>query len=244
MNNIELSIILPVFNGADILERSLKLLQSWIIERPYKVELIIVNDGSTDATKNISESFRGKLGFYQFINLPENKGKGFAVRAGMKAARGAYVVFTDADLSYGVEIFDDMYKFMTTDKNIQLLYGSRRHPQSKGYAGYTKLRIFSSLLFSNLARFMILPGVKDTQCGVKMMRGEFAALAAQKLTVNHFAFDIELFIIAKANNLTFQDFPALLSHREGTSVRLITDALFMIKDICLMKINIWLGRYK
>lgn len=244
MTDIELSIILPVFNGADILERSLKRLKSWIAEKPYKIELIVVNDGSTDATKNISENFQGKFDYYQFINFSENKGKGFAVKAGMRAANGKFVVFTDADLSYGVDIFDAMYQFIKTDKNIQLLYGSRRHPQSKGYAGYTKLRRFSSLLFSNLARFIVPPAVKDTQCGVKMMRGEFAALAAQKLTINRFAFDIELFVIAKAYNLTFQDFPVALSHREETSVRLITDALFMIKDICLMKINIWLGRYK
>ncbi|KKS24999.1 MAG: hypothetical protein A2W71_03055 [Candidatus Nealsonbacteria bacterium RIFCSPLOWO2_02_39_8] len=244
MADIELSIVLPVFNGADILEWSLKWLQSWIIEKPYKVELIVVNDGSTDATKNISENFLGTLDYYQFINFPENRGKGFATKAGMRAASGKFVVFTDADLSYGVDIFDAMHQCMRTDKNIQLLYGSRRHPQSKGYAGYTKLRRFSSLLFSNLVCFIVLPGVKDTQCGVKMFRKEFAALAAQKLTINHFAFDIELFVIAKAHNLMFQDFPVALSHREESSVRLITDALFMIKDICLMKINIWLGRYK
>ena len=213
MTDIELSIILPVFNGAAILQQSLERLRAWILECRYKVELIAVNDGSYDSTPDILEKFKGQLDYYRVINLSQNHGKGFAVRAGMKAAKGAYVVFTDTDLSYGMEIFADMYKFMKANKNIYLLYGSRAHPQSQGYSGYTAIRRFSSLLFSNFVRFMVLPEIQDTQCGVKMFRREFAQLTADKLTVGRFAFDIELFIIAKENNLELHDFPVLLHHR-------------------------------
>ena len=166
------------------------------------------------------------------------------MRAGIKAASGAYIVFTDTDLSYGMEIFSDMYKFMNSNKDIYLLYGSRAHSLSRGYAGYTLTRRLSSLLFSGLARFLILPGVKDTQCGVKMFKKEFAILATEKLTVDRFAFDIEMLIIAQENHLKFQDFPVALYHREATSVRLVKDAFSMFKDILRMKIKSWLGRYK
>ena len=206
MDNIKLSIILPVFNGAEILQQSLEKLSAWISGQPYKIELIVVNDGSDDTTSDILEKFKGKLDYYYTINLPKNRGKGFAVRAGIKAASGAYIVFTDTDLSYGMEIFSDMYKFMNSNKDIYLLYGSRAHSLSRGYAGYTLTRRLSSLLFSGLARFLILPGVKDTQCGVKMFKKEFAILATEKLTVDRFAFDIEMLIIAQENHLKFQDF--------------------------------------
>src|SRR3989344_555415 len=244
MDNIKLSIILPVFNGAEILQQSLEKLSAWISGQPYKIELIVVNDGSDDTTPDILEKFNGKLDYYYTINLPKNREKGFAVRAGIKAASGAYIVFTDTDLSYGMEIFSDMYKFMNSNKDIYLLYGSRAHSLSRGYAGYTLTRRLSSLLFSGLARFLILPGVKDTQCGVKMFKKEFAILATEKLTVDRFAFDIEMLIIAQENHLKFQDFPVALYHREATSVRLVKDAFSMFKDILRMKIKSWLGRYK
>jgi len=226
------------------LRQSLEKLRVWISARTYSVELIVVNDCSSDSSLEILEQFRDKLDYYKIISLPQNRGKGFAVRAGMKSAKGACVVFTDTDLSYGAEIFDEMYKFMKANQKISLLYGSRAHPQSQGYSGYTKTRRLSSLLFSNLVRFAVLPDVKDTQCGVKMFRKNFSELASEKLTVDRFAFDIELFVIARAHGLTYQDFPVALKHREETSVRLIRDAIAMFKDIFRIKINARLGRYK
>jgi len=77
-----------------------------------------------------------------------------------------------------------------------------------------------------------------------MFRKNFSELASEKLTVDRFAFDIELFVIARAHGLTYQDFPVALKHREETSVRLIRDAIAMFKDIFRIKINARLGRYK
>ena len=73
MDNIKLSIILPVFNGAEILQQSLEKLSAWISGQPYKIELIVVNDGSDDTTSDILEKFKGKLDYYYTINLPKNE---------------------------------------------------------------------------------------------------------------------------------------------------------------------------
>lgn len=244
MSEIELTTILPVFNSSAILEETMEKLRTWIFACGYETELLVVNDGSKDATSEILKSFNGKIKNYQIIDLPENRGKGFAVKEGMKRARGECVVFTDADLSYGVDIFGEMYKFMKTRPDIYFLYGSRAHDLSKGYEGYSKMRMLSSLLFSGIVRLLVLPGIYDTQCGIKMFRNEFAKIAAEKLTIGHFAFDIELFIIAREKKLALSDFPVTLNHSEESSVRLVKDAIHMFWDVLKIKLNVTRGKYR
>ncbi len=241
---IELTIIIPVFNASAFLGESLKKIENWLRSRGGKIELIAVNDGSTDNTLVILENFKKQIPNYLIVDLKENRGKGFALKEGMKRASGEYIGFTDADLPYGLEVFDQMLKLMKNNQKISFLYGSRSHVLSRSKRGYGIVRSMGRLFFSHAIRLLAVADVLDTQCGIKMFKSEFVNTAFQKSIIDGFAFDIELFVIAKIRNLTYQDFPVELSHRKESSVRLVRDTLLMLKDVLRIKIRKWLNGYK
>ena len=229
-NVVELSLIIPVLNGASFLKSSLDKLALWTSQQTYSIEIIFVNDGSSDKTQEILNNFHG-LKNVAVINFIKNLGKGAAIKAGLSHARGAYVVFTDADLPYGLDVFDGMLNKIKSNHSIALVYGSRSHEQSIYKEGYGFGRRLGRFFFSALIRLIIPIGVADTQSGIKLFRRDLAMLVAEKLTVHRFAFDVEIFAIAKQNNFSYVDFPVTLSQRKETSVHFIKDTLNMIKDI-------------
>ncbi len=226
--NIELSVIIPAYNAGAFIEDTLRRLAALLGESR---ELIVVDDGSGDDTFDVMRRFEGRIPNYSCIRLPRNRGKGFALREGMKRARGTYVAFTDADLPYGLSIFDEMLAVMKKDSALFLLYGSRSHQNSKEEKGYGTLRRFGRNFFSNVIRYLAVPDVPDTQCGIKMLTRELAECASVSAIINRFAFDIELFMIAKAHGWQYRAFPVTLTHRKESSVRLVRDTLVMLLDL-------------
>jgi dolichyl-phosphate beta-glucosyltransferase len=114
---------------------------------------------------------------------------------------------------------------------------------SREKRGYGFLRRLGRSFFSRVIRFLVVPNVLDTQCGIKMLRSELAKQVVAKGVINRFAADIELFIIARANHWRYEDFPVELNHRKESSVRLIRDTLIMFKDVLRIKWNFWRDKY-
>jgi len=153
MNDLaDLSIVIPVFNGETFLKDSLAELEQFVRNSENKIELIIVNDGSTDNTLSIVRAFAEKDQPCQVVYLQENTGKGAAIKAGLKLAQGNYVCFTDADLPYGLDILNDMLNYIREHEKIALLYGSRSHEKSSFKQNYGLIRRFGRLFFSCLVR--------------------------------------------------------------------------------------------
>lgn len=238
-----LSIIIPVLNGGPFIRETTDRIFVWAKNSGHQVEIVCVNDGSRDDTQDVLKASCGSVLECRVITFSENRGKGAAIREGLKNARGKYVVFTDADLPYGVDIFGKMLQIMEGDQSLALLYGSRSHESSKYEAGYGALRRFGRNFFSYFIRLMVLPNVSDTQCGIKMLRADFAKLAVERLTVNRFAYDVELFVIADAHNLKYKDVAVTLNQKKESSVRLVKDTLIMICDVVRIKIKNLLGHY-
>ncbi len=242
-NDIALSIIIPVLNGEPFIAETVARVFAWAKGLGQQIEIICINDGSQDNTLSALEAICGRDMRCSVINFSNNCGKGAAIREGLKNARGRYAVFTDADLPYGVDIFGRMLQIMQSNPDLALLYGSRSHESSKYEAGYGVLRKFGRNFFSYFIRLMVLPNVSDTQCGIKMLRVDFAKLAAEKLTVNRFAYDVELFVIADAHRLKYGDVPVTLNQSKESSVRLIKDTLIMIWDVARIKLRKMMGHY-
>lgn len=242
--NQDLTIIIPVFNGARFLEGTLKRLADWIRVNKNKIELIAVNDGSSDNTADILRDFKQlPSDSYSVINLPKNKGKGFALREGFKKAEGEYIGFTDIELPYGLEVFDGMLEIMKNNKNLSFLYGSRSHILSKWEKEYGFIRKLGRKFFSFVIRFLLLPDIADTQCGIKMLRNNFRDIIIKKSIINRFATDVEMFVIAYENNLAVRDFPVEFVYTKGSTVHLLRDTILMLKDILCVKIRRFLGLY-
>ncbi len=243
MSTTRLSLIFPVYNAAPFLRDSLSVLGQWLRIHP-EVDCIFVNDGSTDESMGILEEMKKDFPqAYQIVDLGENKGKGAAVRSGMRLATGDLVAFTDIDLPYGLPIFDAMRAVMEEDPGLAFLYGSRSHADSR-FRGYGALRHVGRRFFSVAIRTLVATDTSDTQCGIKMFRKDFADAVAHRSVIDRFAFDIELFVIAKVNRFRSLDFPVqLLRHRES-SVRVVRDTIAMLKDIRRIRQRIITGEYQ
>lgn len=241
--NFALSVIIPIFNGADFLPQTLAATAKWIENSPVSIQLILVNDGSTDKTENIINGFAGSRAYCAAVTVPVNRGKGFALRSGMERALGQYFAFTDADLPYGLSIFERMIEVLRENPTVHLLYGSRAHRASAVIKGYGLIRRAGRLFFSLATRVFLALDVKDTQCGIKLLRRELAQAAVKLTRVDRFAFDMELFVLARANFWPYQDFPVELTHRKESSVRVVGDTFNMLHDMMRIRKNLKSGVY-
>ncbi len=238
----ELSIIIPIFNGAAFIDQSLGRIFDWVKQASVAVEVVVVNDGSTDATREHLLVWQEQA-LCRVINFEANQGKGAAIREGLRASTGDAVIFTDADLPYGVAIFGELLAASKADPIVSCFYGSRTNPKSFAEHGYGLLRQFGRSFFSTVVRQAVVGGIKDTQCGIKFLTRPLVELVLKYSTIDRFAFDIELFVIARQNKLALRDFPVVLNHRKESSVRIVTDTFLMLVDILKIRLKIWQNFY-
>lgn len=226
MQNSKITLVIPAYNEeaiiADTIAASLSFLESSFSE----YELIIADDGSTDNTKAIVESIvNPKL---HLVSYMPNRGKGCAVRQGILAARGDYVVYTDADLAYGVEAVGLLLERLQAEKT-DIAVGSRKL-HSDGYADYPPLRLLASRCFSFLTG--AFAGFKfDTQCGLKAYSAAAAREVFSRCETDGFAFDFEAIMLAEALGFSITQLPVkIINHRES-KVRVLRDSMKMFGDI-------------
>jgi len=195
------------------------------------VELIVVDDGSTDSTASRSLG----AGADRVIRLPVNRGKGAAVRAGVLAAAGSTIVFTDADLSYPpsqvVRVLGEV------EQGWDVVVGSRRHNDTQTSARAGRLREMSGRVFNLVTRLVLVPSFSDTQCGLKGFQRDAAQALFTRGRVDGFAFDVELLWLAGHMCLAVKEIPVELDSAEGSTVHLSMDALRMVRD--LVRVRWW-----
>ena len=201
------------------------------------LEVVIVDDGSDDDT---AEQARA-AGADQVLVLPANRGKGAAVRAGMLAAHGRAVAFTDADLSYPPEQL--LRLLAEVESGWDVVVGSRRHVETTTLVRNRRLREVSGRLFNTLTVAVLLGQYRDTQCGLKSFRADAARLLFSHALVDGFAFDVELFHLAERYRLSLAEVPVELANSTTSSVRVGLDAVRMLRD--LFRVRRWAaaGRY-
>src|SRR3954447_6276254 len=169
------------------------------------------------------------------VVLPQNRGKGAAVRAGVAAARGRTIAFTDADLAYAP---DHLRAVITTvEAGWDVAVGSRRHPESTTGAGPGALRDVGSRAVNLLATAVLLSHPHDTQCGLKAFRSDVGHDIFALGRVDRFAFDLELFHLAERYELSVAEVPVRLEQRERSTVRLALDTARLVRD--LWRIRHW-----
>ncbi len=227
----ELAIIVPVYNAEDSLGESVQSLIQFRGNFVGNLQIIFVNDGSTDDSYSKLVNLTSNLSFISVINLESNKGKGFALKKGISFANAKYVGFTDIDLPYGMGIFNSTYNKLNDNADLSMVYGSRHHADSEPEQDYGIVRKIGRKFFSNIVRAITPTDVKDTQCGFKMMKEGFAQKVVESSIVNRFAFDIELFMVAHANNKKISPVSVSLNHTKESSVRIVVDTIRMIYDI-------------
>jgi glycosyltransferase involved in cell wall biosynthesis len=220
------SIIIPAYNEAMNLGRTLPMLRSEFGDS-QAVELIIVDDGSTDHTAElISAHIRGWAGA-KVLRMPWNQGKGSAVKAGVAAARGERLVFMDADLSADIA---DLPRLVAALDHADVALGSRSIAGSQ--VDYnSSMRQFQSKFFNSVACVLTKVVASDTQCGFKAFRADAGKLLFHLCEGTGFAFDVEVLALAQLLRMRITEVPIHWVDVSGTTVHMVRDPVWMVRDI-------------
>jgi glycosyltransferase involved in cell wall biosynthesis len=228
-----LSVIVPAYAEAGRIGASVAALRDAL--RPVAVEggieLIVVDDGSPDATAEEA----ARAGADEVISLPANRGKGAAVRAGMLAARGRTLAFTDADLAYSP---DQLLTLLAkVEEGWDVVVGSRRHVETTTLVRARRVREVGGRVFSLVTGWLVLGQERDTQCGLKAFSADAARRIFSRGQLDSFAFDVEIFLLARRWGLKLAEVPVAVQNFDASTVRLSSDAWRMVLD--LWRIQRW-----
>lgn len=238
---MELSIIIPMYNEAAIAEACVRTLAGAMESAGMSYEILFSDDGSTDGCAAIIEKTARELvlsgGEVRVVRAGRNRGKGHAVRLGMRAAQGDFCVFTDCDLAYGTDVISAMANRMKASP-ADVLIGSRAIADD-GYAGYTLTRKLASKAYVRLLALSAGFRYTDSQCGIKMFRREAAQKIFSLAETDGWAFDFELLLLADKFGYTIEEHPVtVLNHRES-KVHLLRDSLRMAGDVRKIRTRIY-----
>ncbi|XP_068627701.1 dolichyl-phosphate beta-glucosyltransferase [Battus philenor] len=263
-SSLNLTIVVPAYNEEErlppMLDETLEFMENRIKQHTtYKYEIIIVSDGSKDKTVDIAHTYSEMYGTdkVRCLELIENRGKGGAVRLGVQNARGATILFADAD---GASKFEDLVKLESALKDIirsdpitqpelvsnklALSIGSRAHLEKESLATRSLFRNILMYGFHFLVWLFTVKGIKDTQCGFKLFTRKAADICFQSLHVNRWAFDVELLYIAQKLNIPIIEIPVRWTEIEGSKVTPVLSWIQMGCDLGLIWLKYKIGAWK
>jgi dolichyl-phosphate beta-glucosyltransferase len=217
-----LTVVLPCYNEAERLPRTLRSLLAHLSGVPGEVEVLVVDDGSTDATVAAVEAIAGADARVRLLCLSSNRGKGAAVRVGMLAAEGELIVFTDADGSYGPGELDRIIRALA---EAPVAIGAR-----VATSGPLTRRV-ASRVFSLAIRVLVGLPFADTQSGLKGFRRPAAREIFGQARLDGFAFDVEALLLAGRLGLDVVEVGVQAIERRGSKVRVLADARRMLGEV-------------
>jgi len=227
---MKLTVIIPCYNESkDIAQNSQKVLNK-LSSLNIDFELLLVNDGSKDKTKDIIELISG----VKALSYEPNRGKGGAVKYGIENATGDYCLFMDADLSTDLSAIDTLLPLLD---EYDFLIGSRHHKDSKIPVKQPLKRRFIGRCCRFLVNLILGFRYADTQCGFKCIRTSFAKEMINKQIINGFAFDVEYLYIAKINNASVKEIPIIWRDDRGSTVSPIKSSIRFFNDLRIIRMN-------
>jgi glycosyltransferase involved in cell wall biosynthesis len=235
------SIVIPAFNESARIPATLESVVACIRERGWQAEVIVVNDGSRDATAELVRDFARKAPEVRLVENPGNRGKGFSVRSGMLQALGEVVMFTDSDLSAPIEEAERL--FAAIDAGADIAIGSRWLESSRQTHRQPLYRQFFGRCFNAVTRAVMALPFADTQCGIKAFTRAAAQTVFQLQTIERWGFDPEILFIALKRGLRVVEVPVSWAHDSRSRVSYLKDGLKMLEDIATIRWNALLGRY-
>jgi len=215
-----LSIVIPAYNEEKRLPQTLGRVLEWLANRPFSFhEVIVVDDGSRDATVGVVREFAKANPCLRLARYGANRGKGYAVRYGMLEAKGDWILYTDADLSSPIE---ELEKLCTAarEHDAAVAIGSRAVNRELVEKHQSAFRELSGRCFNLAMRIVTGLPFRDTQCGFKLYRADAARQIFSRQKQEGFSFDVEDLLIAKQLGLRAVEVPVRWANVEGTKVRL------------------------
>lgn len=200
-----LSVIIPAYNEAKRLPLTLIDVDRHLQEQEYSYEILVVNDGSTDATAEIVRRFSSLMENLKLADNPENHGKGWVVRQGMLTAKGTWRLFMDADNSTAIVEFNKMIPYFK--QGYEVVIGSRDVKGAKMSPPQPFYKRTLGDLGNLFIQALVLPGLWDTQCGFKCFSDEAAEKIFSLMKIDRWGFDVESLAIAKELGYKIKEMP-------------------------------------
>ena len=232
-----LSVIIPAYNEAKRLPLTLIDIDKHLDEQEYSYEIVVVNDGSTDHTAEITRRFMPLITNLRLIDNEENKGKGAVVRQGMLEAKGLWRLFMDADNSTSIVEFNKMIPYFKSGYDVVI--GSRAVKGSRSIPPQSVFRRFLGRIGNLIIQLFLLPGISDSQCGFKCFSEDSARRIFSLIKIDSWGFDGESLAIAKALGYKIKELPVFWVNSVITQVK-FKDYLQVLFET--VKVRWWLWR--
>jgi dolichyl-phosphate beta-glucosyltransferase len=233
------SLVIPAYNERNRIEACLRSVAEWVRSRPggWDWEVVLVDDGSTDGTKGIARALADELGLPLEIRRHDrNKGKGGALREGVLASTGDPVLISDVDLSTPLTEWVKLAERLPTHP---VAIGSRALEEGLVRRKQPLYRRLLGKAGNLLVRMLAVPGIRDTQCGFKLFRGDVARELFREARVAGFAYDMEILFLARHRGLAIAEVPVLWFNSPESKVSLFRDALPTLWDLLRLR---WIHR--
>ena len=243
-----LSLVIPVYNAADQLPSTLDAVDRFVANHVSRTEVLFVDDCSSEVeTQVILDEFARTHDYARVLRNPTNRGKGYSVARGMMAARGRHRVFTDVDLAYPLDQVHRIVGDLASGADVAIacrVLPESRYLMSPSFFHYLYTRHLMSRAFNRVVQAVLLPGILDTQAGLKGFTAAAAVACFTRATIPGFGFDIECLYVAQRHGLAIRQVPVRFRYdSEPTTVRFARDGRRMLRDVLHVKRNAWLGRY-
>lgn len=218
-----LSIVIPAYNEASRLPRTLYAAAEYLEGRGTTYEILIVSDGSRDETRAVSEALaqtlnaNARYGAVIATGYEQNQGKGYAVRFGMLRASGERLLCMDADLATPMEELPKLEAALDESTRTCVAIGSRPLRESELTVRQPLYRELAGRAFNKAVQLMATPGIHDTQCGFKLFTRSAARQIFERATLNGFSFDVEVLYLSRKLGFTIAEVPVRWAHQEGAA---------------------------
>eukprot|EP00747_Dinoflagellata_sp_TGD_P167839 gnl/TRDRNA2_/TRDRNA2_193037_c0_seq1.p1 gnl/TRDRNA2_/TRDRNA2_193037_c0~~gnl/TRDRNA2_/TRDRNA2_193037_c0_seq1.p1 ORF type:complete len:329 (+),score=52.95 gnl/TRDRNA2_/TRDRNA2_193037_c0_seq1:43-1029(+) len=251
---VTLSVVVPAYNEEfrlpQMLDETLTYLESRAAASPsaFSYEVVVVDDGSVDSTYAAALAVRPSeqakvYGELRVLQLRQNCGKGFAVRAGMLVARGSLLLMADADGATSIRDLERLELALERHKadGTQMAFGSRHHLQDDALRRRSWLRNVLMRGFHFVVWIFVGGHIRDTQCGFKLFHASVGKQIFASLHLYRWAFDTEIVVLAGLLGKNIAEVPVTFTDIPGSKLNLLTGSITMLRDIVLLRVLFLLG---
>ena len=236
-----LSVVVPAYNEEKRIEEPLSRVISYLRNHFDQWELIYSDDGSKDRTREVLQKLQENYPEIKIVGTPQNHGKGSAVRTGMLAASGDFILFSDTDFSSPIEEIEKLFAYLKNGYDLAI--GSRGLSDSNIEVHQAWPREMMGKIFNTLLRSLLPIDFMDTQCGFKMFNRKAADMILPRMHLDGFAFDVEMLIIAQVNRLRIAEVPVVWKNVLDSRVHPIRNSLEMIRDVLKVRYRLAMNLY-
>ncbi len=241
MASPQLSIVIPAYNESARIEATLERVMACVETQRWDAEVLVVDDGSRDATPEIIQRWMRRYPQLHLIKNDGNRGKGYSVRNGLLQATGEVVMFTDADLSAPMEEAERLLAAIADGADVAI--GSRWMDKTRQTIHQPLYRRFFGRCFNWVTRTVMGLPFKDTQCGFKAFKRPAAQIIFRLQRIERWGFDPEILFIARKLGYDIREVPVTWGHDERSRMSYLKDGMKMLEEMAIIRGNSIAGRY-